>query len=118
MDIPVNSVAIPQIPITSSNSKNSNKSHNRLDFVCLKICRMFENSIKNLFFAKGRTLVDVELGELKFRVGSEEVTFKVCQSVEPPDEYKLIGVLNDERENRGVDLEKDESEDNPTENGV
>ena len=31
------------------------------------------------FLATGKALVDVECGELKFRVNNEEVTFNVCQ---------------------------------------
>ncbi|MCD9561525.1 hypothetical protein HAX54_020688 [Datura stramonium] len=35
----------------------------------------------------GHALVDVELGELKFRVDGDEVIFNVHQPMKPPDEY-------------------------------
>lgn len=71
--------------------------------------------LRRPLLATGKALVDVELGDLKSRVGGEEVTFKVCQTAKPPDECKVIGVLNDEGNNGGVDMEEDESEDDPQE---
>ncbi|KAK4713709.1 hypothetical protein R3W88_019616 [Solanum pinnatisectum] len=42
------------------------------------------------FLATGRALVDVERGELKFRVNKDEVTFNVCKSMKHPSNINVI----------------------------
>ncbi|XP_049365740.1 uncharacterized protein LOC125830605 [Solanum verrucosum] len=46
------------------------------------------------FVATGRELVDVENGELKFRVNTYEVTFNVCKSMKYPTDIHLVSTIN------------------------
>lgn len=41
----------------------------------------------------GRALVDIELGQLKFRLNEEEVIFDMCQSMKKPDNSKVVFVI-------------------------
>ncbi|MCD7462036.1 hypothetical protein HAX54_047631, partial [Datura stramonium] len=57
----------------------------------------------------GRELVDVELGELKFRVGGEEFTLNVWQPAKPHNECKVNAVLGEDEE-QGNDCEEEVDE--------
>ncbi|XP_070002591.1 uncharacterized protein [Nicotiana sylvestris] len=48
------------------------------------------------FLATGNALVDVEAGELTFRVGDEKVVFYVCKSMKHPNSFKcaLLWILS------------------------
>ncbi|XP_049364530.1 uncharacterized protein LOC125829337 [Solanum verrucosum] len=46
------------------------------------------------FLATRRALVDVESGELKFRVNEEEVTFNVCKSLRQPSDIHVISTID------------------------
>ncbi|XP_070031727.1 uncharacterized protein [Nicotiana tomentosiformis] len=46
------------------------------------------------FLAIGKTLVDVEAGELTFRVGDEKFVFHVCKSMRQPNSNKVCSFLN------------------------
>ena len=46
------------------------------------------------FLATGKALVDVETGELKFRVNDDEVTFNVCQSMKRPSDLHVVSVID------------------------
>ena len=43
-----------------------------------------------LFLATGRALVDVERGELKFRLNKEEVKFNICRSMNCHMTYNVV----------------------------
>ncbi|KAK4731868.1 hypothetical protein R3W88_024856 [Solanum pinnatisectum] len=42
------------------------------------------------FLATGRALVDVESGELRFRVNEDEVTFNICKSMKHPSDIHVV----------------------------
>ncbi|XP_070009784.1 uncharacterized protein [Nicotiana sylvestris] len=46
------------------------------------------------FLATGKALVDVEEGELTFRVGDEKVTFHVCKSMRQPNSNKVCSFVD------------------------
>ncbi|KAK4721409.1 hypothetical protein R3W88_011642 [Solanum pinnatisectum] len=46
------------------------------------------------FLATGRALVDVERGELKFRVNKDEVTFNVCKSMKHPSDIHVVSTVD------------------------
>ncbi|XP_015167699.1 uncharacterized protein [Solanum tuberosum] len=46
------------------------------------------------FLATGRALVDVESGELKFRVNEDEVTFNVCKSMKHPRDINIVSTID------------------------
>ncbi|XP_049381255.1 uncharacterized protein LOC125845765 [Solanum stenotomum] len=46
-----------------------------------------------LFLAIGKALVDVESGELKFRVNDEEVTFNVCKLMKQPSDIHVVSII-------------------------
>ncbi|XP_049345010.1 uncharacterized protein LOC125809406 [Solanum verrucosum] len=45
------------------------------------------------FLATGRTLVDVESGDLKFWVNDEEITFYVCKSMNQPSDIHVVSTI-------------------------
>uniref|UniRef100_M1DH28 Integrase core domain containing protein n=1 Tax=Solanum tuberosum TaxID=4113 RepID=M1DH28_SOLTU len=45
------------------------------------------------FFATGQTLVDVERGELKFRLNKEEVNFNICRSMKQPQDMNVLSAM-------------------------
>ncbi|XP_070055293.1 uncharacterized protein [Nicotiana tomentosiformis] len=50
------------------------------------------------FLAMGKALVDVEVGELTFRVGDEKVVFYVCKSMRQPNSnevYSFVALVTD-----------------------
>ncbi|XP_049359190.1 uncharacterized protein LOC125823862 [Solanum verrucosum] len=49
--------------------------------------------LRRPFLATGKALVDVESGELKFRVNGVEVTFNICKSMKQPSELHVISVV-------------------------
>ncbi|XP_070055126.1 uncharacterized protein [Nicotiana tomentosiformis] len=46
------------------------------------------------FLATGKALVDVEAGELTFRVGDEKVVFNVCKSMRQPNSNDVCSFVN------------------------
>ncbi|XP_070057475.1 uncharacterized protein [Nicotiana tomentosiformis] len=46
------------------------------------------------FLATGKALVDVEAGELTFRVGNEKVVFHVCKSMRQPNSNKVCSSVD------------------------
>ncbi|XP_049410515.1 uncharacterized protein LOC125873682 [Solanum stenotomum] len=46
------------------------------------------------FLATGRVLLDVESGEMKFRVNDEEVTFNVCKSMKQPSDIHVVSTID------------------------
>ncbi|XP_070017370.1 uncharacterized protein [Nicotiana sylvestris] len=46
------------------------------------------------FLATGKALVDVEAGELTFRVGDKKVVFHVCKSMKHPNSTKLCSFID------------------------
>ncbi|XP_070003018.1 uncharacterized protein [Nicotiana sylvestris] len=46
------------------------------------------------FLATGKALVDVEAGELTFRVGDEKVVFHVCKSMKQPNSTKVCSFID------------------------
>ncbi|XP_070013256.1 uncharacterized protein [Nicotiana sylvestris] len=46
------------------------------------------------FLATGKALVDVEAGELTFRVGDEKVGFHVCKSMRPPNSTDVCSFVD------------------------
>ncbi|XP_015166234.1 uncharacterized protein [Solanum tuberosum] len=47
-----------------------------------------------LFLATGRALVDMERGQMKFRLNNEEVTFNICRSMKHEYDLKSVSVVN------------------------
>ncbi|XP_070022914.1 uncharacterized protein [Nicotiana sylvestris] len=46
------------------------------------------------FLAMGKTLVDMEAGELTFRVGDEKVVFHVCKSMKQPNSTEVCSFVD------------------------
>ncbi|XP_060170663.1 uncharacterized protein LOC132601599 [Lycium barbarum] len=46
------------------------------------------------FLATGRALVDVERGDLKFRMNDEEVTFHICKLMKQPAYMNVVSVID------------------------
>ncbi|KAK4737182.1 hypothetical protein R3W88_000879 [Solanum pinnatisectum] len=46
------------------------------------------------FLATGRALVDVESGELKFRVNEDELSFNVCKSMKYPSDIHVVSTID------------------------
>ena len=46
------------------------------------------------FLATGRALVDMEKGQMKFRLNNEELTFKICRSMRQSGELKTIFAIS------------------------
>ncbi|XP_049399748.1 uncharacterized protein LOC125863789 [Solanum stenotomum] len=46
------------------------------------------------YLATGRALVNVESGELKFRVNEDEVTFNVCKSMKHPSDINVVSTID------------------------
>ena len=47
------------------------------------------------FLATGRALVDMEKGQMKFRLNNEEVTFNICRSMRQSGELQLVSSISD-----------------------
>ncbi|XP_049400065.1 uncharacterized protein LOC125864194 [Solanum stenotomum] len=65
------------------------------DFVILDCEVDFEVPIISgrSFLATGRALVDVERGELKFRLNKDEVKFNICRSMKQPNDMNVISAI-------------------------
>ncbi|XP_049342886.1 uncharacterized protein LOC125807201 [Solanum verrucosum] len=76
------------------------------DFVILDCEVDFEVPIilERSFLATGRALVDVERGELKFRLNKEEVKFNICKSMKQPHDMNVVSSIEviDEKEMRAT----------------
>lgn len=46
------------------------------------------------FLAMGRTLVDIEIGDLKFRLNKEEVKFNIHRTMKHPTNIGMVLVIN------------------------
>ncbi|XP_059307004.1 uncharacterized protein LOC132058557 [Lycium ferocissimum] len=46
------------------------------------------------FLSTGHALVDVERGDLKFRMNDEEVTFHICKSMKQPTDMSVVSVID------------------------
>ncbi|XP_060216833.1 uncharacterized protein LOC132644264 [Lycium barbarum] len=44
--------------------------------------------------ATGRSLVDVERGDMKFRMNDEEITFHICKSMKQPADMSVVSVID------------------------
>ena len=66
------------------------------DFVILDCEVDFEVSIilGRLFLATGRALVDMEKGQMKFRLKNEEVTFNICRSMRQSGELQSVSSIS------------------------
>lgn len=47
-----------------------------------------------LFLDIGRALVDMEKGELKFKLNNEEVTFNICKTMKQLTNMRMVMVIN------------------------
>lgn len=50
--------------------------------------------LERLFMATGREIVDMEKGELKFRVNSEEATLNIQKSMKQLTDMRKVSVIN------------------------
>ena len=66
------------------------------DFVILDYEVDFEVPIilERPFLAMGRSLVDVEKGQMKFRLNNEEVTFNICRSMRHSGEIQSVSAIS------------------------
>ena len=46
------------------------------------------------FLATGRALVDMEKGQMKFRLNNEEVNFNICRSMRQSGELQSVSVIS------------------------
>ena len=46
------------------------------------------------FLATGRALVDMEKGQMKFRLNNEEVTFNICRSMRQRGELQSVSSIS------------------------
>ena len=79
------------------------------DFVILDCKVDFEVPIilGRPFLATGRALVDVERGELKFRLNKEEVKFNICRSMKQPYDMNVVFAIDVfEKEEMGETIEE------------
>ncbi|XP_070018335.1 uncharacterized protein [Nicotiana sylvestris] len=66
------------------------------DFVILDCEVDYEVPIilRGPFFTTGKALVDVEAGEITFRVGDEKVVFHVCKSMRQPNSTEVCSFVD------------------------
>ena len=66
------------------------------DFVILDCEVNFEVPIilGRPFLATGRALVDMEKGQMKFRLNNEEVTFNICRSMRQSGELQSVSAIS------------------------
>ena len=66
------------------------------DFVILDSEVDFEVPIilGRTFLATGRALVDMEEGQMKFRLNNEEATFNICRSMRRSNELRFVSTLS------------------------
>ncbi|XP_059281276.1 uncharacterized protein LOC132034971 [Lycium ferocissimum] len=67
-----------------------------LDFVILDYEVDFEVPIilERSLLATGRAIVDVERGDLKFRINDKEITFHICKSMKQPADMSVVSVID------------------------
>ena len=57
------------------------------------------------FLATGRALVDMEKGQMKFRLNNEETTFNICRSMRQSGELQSVSAISyKEKMNKDYDL--------------
>ena len=66
------------------------------DFVILDCEVNFEVPIILVrpFLPTGRALIDMEKGQMKFRLNNEEATFNICRSLRQSDELRSVSVIS------------------------
>ena len=66
------------------------------DFVILDCEVDFEVPIilGRAFLATGRSFVDMEKGQMKFRLNNEEVTFNICRSMRQSGELQSVSAIS------------------------
>ena len=50
--------------------------------------------LRRPFLATGRALVDMEKGQIKFRLNNEEVTFNICKSMRHSGELQSVSAIS------------------------
>ena len=50
--------------------------------------------IRRPLLATGRALVDMEKGQIKFRLNNEEATFKICRSMRQSGELLSVSAIS------------------------
>ncbi|XP_059310249.1 uncharacterized protein LOC132061447 [Lycium ferocissimum] len=77
------------------------------DFVILDYEFDFEMPIilERPFLATGRALVDVERGDLKFKMNDEVITFHICKSMKQPTDMSVVSVINTIDESMEITIE-------------
>lgn len=65
------------------------------DFVVFDYVVDFEMTIilGRVFFSMGRALVNMEKGELKFKLNNDEVTFSMCRTMKQPTNIRVVSVI-------------------------
>ncbi|XP_049372644.1 uncharacterized protein LOC125837598 [Solanum verrucosum] len=56
--------------------------------------RTVKKPIGRPFLATGYALVDMERGQMKFRLNNEEVTFNICRSMKQESDLKFVSVVH------------------------
>ncbi|TMW84237.1 hypothetical protein EJD97_025571, partial [Solanum chilense] len=84
-----------------------------VDFVILDCEVDFEVPIilGRLFLATGRALVDMEKGQMKFRLNNEEATFNICRSMRLSCEIQSVSAISYKekmKKNHDLKIEKRE----------
>ena len=80
------------------------------DFVILDCEVDFEVPITlgRPFLATGRALVDMEKGQMKFWLNSEEATFNICMTMRQSGELQLVSVISHKEKMKKENEEKSE----------
>ncbi|KAK4733515.1 hypothetical protein R3W88_007776 [Solanum pinnatisectum] len=55
---------------------------------------LYDMGASRPFLVTVRALMDVEIGELKFRVNDEEVTFNVCKLMKQPSDIHVVSTID------------------------
>ena len=53
------------------------------------------------FLAAGRTLVDMEKGQMTFRLNNEEVTFNICRTMRQSGELQAVSAISQTNDEEG-----------------
>ena len=62
--------------------------------------------IRRQFLATGRALVDMEKGQMKFRLNNEEVTFNVCRTMRQSGELQSVSAISHKEKMKKENEEK------------
>ena len=58
------------------------------------------------FLTTGRALVDMEKGQMKFRLNNEEATFNVCRTMRQSGEFQLVSAISHKEKMKKVNEQK------------